>query len=391
MVIDFLRSVLNRSVFISIQGMTLPIWARLLWDNRGRVHPLFWPRALLLTITSLCNTVYAALDAILFGWRVRRVRVPAPLIILGHFRGGTTHLHNLLALDPRFAYPTLFQTMNPDGFLATEALFRLPTHLLLTKHRPQDDVPIDPAVPAEDEVALGIATGLSPYLGWVFPHRQAEYDRYLTFEEASPAEIRRWKSGLHTFLRKLTWKYDRPLILKSPPHTARIQLLLELFPDARFVHIHRDPYEVFQSTRRLLTKLPPYFALQIADTHDLDERILRGYERMYGAYFAQRDLIPEGQFHEVAFEDLERRPVETIAAIYRNLRLDGFDRVEPELRRYLASVASYRKNHHPDLPEPLRARIAHRWRRCFEAWGYPIDRPAGQPPHGVRRRLTPQG
>ena len=31
------------------------------------------------------------------------------------------------------------------------------------------------------------------------------------------------------------------IVLKSPAHTARVRVLLELFPKARFVHIIRDP------------------------------------------------------------------------------------------------------------------------------------------------------
>jgi len=40
---------------------------------------------------------------------------------------------------------------------------------------------------------------------------------------------------------------EKRLLLKSPVHTARIKLLLKLFPDAQFVYIHRNPYDVFRS------------------------------------------------------------------------------------------------------------------------------------------------
>jgi hypothetical protein len=350
---------------------------------------MYLPRALMLTLTSLLNTAYAACEVMLFARQVRRARVRAPIFILGHFRSGTTHLHNLLALDRRFAYPTLYQTLNPDTFLSTEALFRIPTRLLLTRHRPQDNVAIDPTVPAEDEVAVAIASGLSPYIGWVFPRRRGATDRFLTLDGVPTRDLERWRRGLVGFLKKLSWKYDRPLILKSPPHTARIALLLELFPDARFIHIHRDPFEVFQSTRRLVEKLPPYFALQPPDLSDADDRILDGYQRMYESFFAQKNAIPRGQFCEIAFADLERDPVATVARIYTTLGLGGFEAVEPELDRYVASIRSYRRNTHAHLPGPLRERIAARWRFAFEAWGYPTVPAAGHPPHlGTTRSRT---
>jgi hypothetical protein len=380
-IMDVIRAFLNRHLFITIQGMTFPTWARLLVFHRGRVHPMYLPRALMLTFTSLLNTVYAAFDLVLFAIFARRARVEAPIFILGHFRSGTTHLHNLLALDRRFAFPTLYQTLNPDTFLSTEALFRLPTRLLLTRHRPQDNMAIDPTVPAEDEVALAIGSGLSPYIGWVFPRDRDATDRLLTLEGAPPRDLDRWRVCLRSFLQKLSWKYNRPLILKSPPHTARIRLLLGLFPDARFIHIHRDPFEVFQSTQRLIEKLPPYFALQPLDLSDMDDRILDGYERMYKAFFAQRDDVPRGQFHEVAFSDLERDPIGTLARVYEALGLGGFEEARPALDRYVASQRSYRKNTHPNLPGPLRERIVDRWRFAFEAWGYPTQTPACRAPH----------
>jgi hypothetical protein len=58
--------------------------------------------------------------------------------------------------------------------------------------------------------------------------------------------------------------------------------------------------------------------------------------------------------------------------MYEALSLPDFGHVEPGLRRYLASIAVYRKNTFPDLPAELRARVAREWRRCFEEWGYAI-------------------
>ncbi|MFO0960555.1 MAG: sulfotransferase [Isosphaeraceae bacterium] len=394
---DFVRSLLNRSLFISIQGMTFPTWVRMLWDNRARVHPLYWPRALVLTVTSLLNSAYAFAEFLVFSWFVRRTKVESPIIILGHFRGGTTHLHNLLTLDDRFAYPTLYQTLNPSTFLSTEFLFRLPNKLLLCSHRPQDRVAIGPDLPAEDEVAMGIDSLLSPYMGWVFPNRQAHYDRFLTFDDATEAEKARWKRSIRTFLQKVSWKTGKPLVLKSPPHTARIALLLELFPDARFIHIHRDPFQVFQSTRRLLDILPPYFAMQpIPADVDRDEQVIDQYARMYAAYFRDLGRIPPGQFCEVAYEDLDRDPVGTMGRIYGALKLGDFGRAEPAIREYLGTLRGFRKNGHADLPEALKRRIVARWRGCFEAWGYPIPAEPMKGPHrrtkaGAERPARPVG
>ena len=83
----------------------------------------------------------------------------------------------------------------------------------------------------------------------------SHYDRYLTFRGVPEREVDEWKQALVLFLKKLTWKYRKPLLLKSPPHTCRIKLLLGLFPEARFVHIHRDPFAVYQSMRHTLSRV----------------------------------------------------------------------------------------------------------------------------------------
>ena len=88
---------------------------------------------------------------------------------------------------------------------------------------------------------------------------------------------------------------------------ARVRLLLEMFPDARFIHLHRDPFTVFQSTRRMLDRFCATQTLQKPDPAMLDERVFRQFNEMYDAFFAERPLIPAGQFHEIAFEAQAQR------------------------------------------------------------------------------------
>ena len=296
--------------------------------------------------------------------------VQAPLFILGHYRSGTTHLHNLLALDPQFAAPTFFQVLNPHTFLTTERWAAPIADGLMVRRRFQDEVALKAGVPGEDEVALGSMTGLSPYMGWYFPRNGSGDAQYLTFREVPDGEVARWGRAMTALLKKLTLRHGRPLILKSPPHTARIRLLLGLFPDARFVHIRRDPYDVFRSTRHMIRTVQPVFQLQECPPLDGDDTILGVYKEMYDAYFEQRGLIPEGRLCEVGYEDLERDPLAVVGSIYRTLGLAGFEDLRPRLETYLGSISGYRKNRLDELPEPLRLRIAHEWGRSFHEWGY---------------------
>src|SRR4051812_23108939 len=113
-----------------------------------------------------------------------------------------------------------------------------------------------------------------------------------------------------------------------------------------------------------------YWQFQRAESFPIDDRIIAVYRRMYDAYFDERPLIPAGQFHEIAYEDLVNDPIGQVVSIYTALALPSFERVRPRLENYVGSIGGYQTNRHAELPEALRRRVSTEWRRCFEAWGY---------------------
>lgn len=369
-VADHLKDFIARNVFHPLEGMLLGDWLATLRRQRFAIAPGSSPRALVQTAVSSSNSVAALFERMRFGRMIDATKVRDPLFILGHYRSGTTHLHNLMALDPQFAAPNFFQVLNPHTFLTNERWAAPVADRLVVRRRYQDEVALGAGVPAEDEVALATMTCLSPYLGWYFPGGLAHYDRYLTFRGIPDEDAARWGHALTMFLKKVTLRQGRPLVLKSPPHTARIRLLLGLFPDARFIHIHRHPHDVFRSTRHMIRSVQPVFRLQECPTPDGDDRIISVYTEMYDAYFEQRGLIPEGRLCEVGYEALERDPLGVVGSVYDSLGLPGFGALEPRLEAYLVSIAGYRKNRLDDLPGPLWRRIAHEWGRSFDEWGY---------------------
>jgi hypothetical protein len=365
----FLRSV-GTNMF---SGVTLGNWLRILRDNRFGIEAPFWPRAALITLGTMPNSLTATLERLWYGSNLARTEVPAPLFILGTWRSGTTHLHNLFARDPRFAYPNLYQVTCPLTFLLSERATAWLIDRVTPKRRPQDNVKISVNEPQEEDFAMCSLAGQANLMAWAFPRNSVFYDRYMTMELLSAEEIFRWKIGYLLFLRKLTYKYRRPLVLKSPANTGRVRTLLELFPDARFVHIHRNPYDVFRSTKHTMRTAGPWWQLQrinFADDDAINTHVIEQVKTLYDSYFEQRALIPAGRLHDICYEDLEREPIEQIRATYKALHLADFEEVEKLLSDYVCSIADYKKNVLPELPDDLRRQVHREWKRCFDEWGY---------------------
>jgi omega-hydroxy-beta-dihydromenaquinone-9 sulfotransferase len=358
-------------LFTSLYGMALDEWLGLLRRHRFAVDPPYLPRAAFMTLTGALTSLIRTYENRTYVARLTDIQIKEPLFILGHWRSGTSYLHNMISLDERFAHPTVWRVLNPHTFLTTERYSAI-VKLASPKTRLIDSMDLGADVPFEDEFAT-CGTLCSPFLANAFPRQADYYDRYLTFRNVPPEEVAQWKESLLLFYKKLTWKFRRPLALKSPPHTCRIRILLEMFPDARFVHIHRDPYAVFRSTKGQASIMQRTLCLQTSNSPNLDARIIGRYRTMYDAFFEERDLIPDGQFHEIRFEDLERDPVAQLRELYERLGIPGFEEFEPSLKQYVGSVSGYRKNEFPELPTGLREKIAQAWERSFEEWGYPRD------------------
>lgn len=351
-------------------GITFSRWRRLLDAHPSEIDSPYRLRAVATTFWSILNSACCWYEDKMYAERVAQTPIEPPIIILGHWRSGTTHLHNMLALDERFAYPNTYQVLYPHTFLCTERLCSRLVGFCLPPTRPMDQVKVSFQAPNEDEYATCCMTLHSPYVGFVFPRHQRAYDPLLTFRGVADEIVAEWKAALTLFMRKLSFKYRRPLILKSPPNTCRIKLLLDLFPDARFVHIHRNPFKVFQSTYHWLQTTAPWFNLQRPRFDELKEHVLRTYREMYEVFLEERSLIPAGHYHEIGFEELEAEPIAQVRQLYESLGLPDFGQVEPALRRYLQSLGSYKKNTLPKLDPKLREEIAGEWQRCFEEWGY---------------------
>ncbi len=354
----------------SMTGLNLGLWLKLLFQNRLRVGLPNLGRVATISMLSSMNSLSRIVENVRYGLAVRKATVQPPLFVLGVFRSGTTHLHNLLCQDDRFAFLNTFQGMNPQTFLTGERWFAPIQERFYPKSRPFDNVKMGPKQPYEEEFAIAAMSGLSPIFWFVFPRNYSRYEQYLDFSHATPAEVSRWKRAFLHVARKLSFKYQKPLVLKSPHNTARVRLLLELFPDARFIYVHRHPHDVYVSYLNLVQQSLPVVTVQ---RYDLDEQLGRAVPRFRittEAYFDQRSLIPDGRLVEIGYKELDESPIPTLRRIYERLDLPTFAAVEPKMNEYLASLGRYQKSTFRRLDADTKSLLAKEWKRSFDEWGY---------------------
>jgi hypothetical protein len=360
-----------------LRGIAFGKWLRLLRENRFAVDLKYWPRAAVITGTSLVNSTVAAAERLRYQRSIDGAEIQPPLMILGAPRSGTTMLHQILVHDERFAYPSFFNVHFPSTFLLTERFMPRLLAPLLSGKRLQDNMPVTMRTPDETEHALAILSLRSLDMAWYFHGLDGECARYITFDEASPEERREWEEALLYFYRKLSWRYRRPLVVKSPSDMGRLRLLTALFPEARYVHICRHPHAVVQSAVRAYGMLRDHSPLRDDPAPftraDLESVALDRYRRLTRNYFRDRDLIPPGHLAEIRYEEFIREPLAQLESVYERLSLPDFGKVRETYREYLATLRDYQTTRHPPISDRLRDLINVECAESFKRWGYPMN------------------
>jgi hypothetical protein len=366
------------------EGCNLFAWLRLLCRNHLAVSPAKLYVAAVVTFVTVGHTLLRYVQEAWYGTRLDRTPLRhAPLFIVGHWRTGTTLLHELLILDGRHTCPNTYQCLVPNHFVLSERLGKRWLRFLMPSRRPMDNMAAGWDKPQEDEFALCMLGQPSPYLTIAFPNRPPQDQEAFDLERLPPRARAGWKQDFLRFLRHLTFHDPRRLVLKSPTHSCRIPTLLEMFPDARFVHIVRDPRVVFPSTVNLWKTLYQTHGLQRPTFAGLDEYVFNTFNHLYQRLEEGKRLIPPGQLFELRYEDLIADPVGQMRRLYEHLGLGGFEQFLPRLLEYLDANAGYQTNRYPRLTPELRGEIERRWGDVIRRYGYETEpAPSGSAANG---------
>jgi omega-hydroxy-beta-dihydromenaquinone-9 sulfotransferase len=351
-------------------GCSLRALLRILATNRFRVDLAYWPECFVDLCFAAGNSCLGAGQRLCLGRKIDRAVLSGdPIFIIGHWRTGTTLLHELLALDPRLRAPTTYECLVPHHFLLTGGWLTRFTSFTLPQTRGPDTMRVIWNSPQEDEFGLcNLGVG-SPYATIAFPNHGPQNEAYLELDALPAEEHLRWRAALLAFLKGLTYARPGRLVLKSPTHTFRLPTLTQMFPQARWINMVRNPLEVFSSTVRLWRSLYAAYGYQKPRYEGLEEFVLATFARMHDRLEATRGLVSSGALIDVRYEDLVRAPVQTVRRLYQDLSLGDFEVAEPAIGQYFADRAGYQPNRH-DVEPHWKDEIRRRWRPYFERYGY---------------------
>lgn len=294
-----------------------------------------------------------------------------PVFILGHWRSGTTFVHNVLAADPHFGYTTTYQTVFPHLMMFGQSFFKKNMSWLMPDHRPTDNMELAVDLPQEEEFAISNMMPYSYYDFWFFPRYMQEYcDRFLTLEDSTPEEVETFKKTFLKLIKISLWNTGGTQYLsKNPPHTGRVKTLVEMFPNAKFIYLVRNPYTVFESTRSFYNNTIIPLKLEDFSKEEMEPNILESYTKLYKAYQSQKQFIPEGNLIEVKFEDFEQDAMNMTRQIYEKLHLPGFESAEANIKAYVDKKKDYKKNAYQYKPHTIELVNEH-WGYALDDWGY---------------------
>lgn len=296
-----------------------------------------------------------------------------PVFIIGHWRSGTTFVHNIFACDKHFGFNTTYQTVFPNLILFGQPFFKMCLSMNMPDKRPADNLELAVDLPQEEEFALSNMMPYSFYNFWYFPKHTMEYcDRFLLFETITEEERQVFKDTFMRLVKTSLWNTKGVQFLsKNPPHTTRIRTLLEMFPNAKFIYLKRNPYTVFESTYNFFTNTIKPLRLQHITDEQIEANFVEIYRRMFDKYEADKHLIPSKNLIEIKFEDFELDPFEMTRNIYDTLDIPGFNDSIPAIGKYLGKKKGYKKNQYTYNDHTIQI-VEDKWAMALDKWGYKL-------------------
>lgn len=269
------------------------------------------------------------------------------VFIIGPTRTGTTMLQSLLSLDPRTRSLLSYESFRPttkDGPIPRKRDLRLPAHQVrwwFVKSAVPDFPRIHWVEANEpDECGILLAnTFTTAILDATVP--TPEYMDWFLEQDLRPS----YAFYRDTLKLLQAQRSAERWVLKCPYHLWGLDALLELFPNAVFIQMHRRMDEVIPSTCSMfatLRKLDNSTVDPLAVGREVPARWAQALARATRA----REAAPPERFVDVRYEDLVADPVATVRALYARFNWPFHDSLEAPMQSWLRAHPQNKRGRH---------------------------------------------
>jgi hypothetical protein len=261
--------------------------------------------------------------------------IERPIFVTGLPRSGTSFLHNLLVEDPDNAVPRCWQTIEPAvaGDAAGEArsIRKVDRQLKLFRCLAPDFSAMHPITATAPQECSEITAHVFASLRFDTTHHVPSYRAWI--DNTGHREAYRFH---RRFLEHLArhGKAGQRWALKCPDHVFALDAIREIYPDARFVFVHRDPMRVLASVARLTEVLRQPFTRRLDRAtvgRQVCDRWVEGAERIVAA----SKTLPKDRVVHIRYHELTGDPAGTVHRLYAKFGLPFDAAFEQRIRTYV--------------------------------------------------------
>lgn len=330
-------------------------------------------------VGTLLTAPIRLLEYILYSKKIDQMPIKQdPIFIIGHWRSGTTHLHNVISQDKNLGYLTTLQAVFPtcSAWLSNNKLAKKLVAKLIPQKRMMDNMKMNLDYPQEEEFSVSCITTSSHHCNHFPKTIEKSFNKYVLFD-TDEKEKKKWKESYLKVIKKASFLANgKQLVLKNPYNTARIKMLLELFPNAKFIYIYRNPYNIYLSALHDFIKEAEEMAWQDYSEKQFSDTCYKLYKKLLNAYWENQHLIPEGNLSEVSYEAFEANPLLEFERIYEELGMNKSAETMTNVKKYLDSISDYKKNKYSYNASTVKE-IGEKWRFAIKKMNYspPTDIP----------------
>ncbi len=282
--------------------------------------------------------------------------ITAPIFILGLPRSGTSFLQSLMALDAANQvlrnWQTMFPQPRPPDFNPAEH-----RHVRIVDNQLKLFAGLAPGFAQAHPISADSPQECTEITSHVFQSLRFDTNfRVPSYQRWLLSHGHREAFAFHKqFLQVLQQGIAAPRwVLKCPDHVFTIDAILQTYPDARFVVVHRDPIKVFGSVAHLTEVLRRPF-LKHVDAAEIGEQVtsrwIEGARELI--MFDQRRDIPAHAKLHIHHDELIADPLATMRKIYQAFSMELSDTAIAAVARSIAA------NPHGGYTGPRRYALGH--------------------------------